>query len=116
MVNKCTCHERDSSQTCDYCKSQGLFGHMETDLELDCLHQRIAALEAELQPWRQMARQLEAIWKEGYFVVIDSYEPPVSVAVLVYDTEWDCHAETGGHSLPTAVNAAYEQVKGVGDE
>lgn len=27
--NVCTCHERDSSFTCDYCKSQGHYGHME---------------------------------------------------------------------------------------
>lgn len=25
----CECHERDSSYTCDYCKSQGEYGHME---------------------------------------------------------------------------------------
>lgn len=25
----CQCHERDSSYTCDYCKSQGRKGHME---------------------------------------------------------------------------------------
>lgn len=27
--NKCTCHERDSSYTCSYCKSQDCYGHME---------------------------------------------------------------------------------------
>ena len=35
----CTCHERDGSYTCDHCKSQGLYGHME----------KIAARKAE--PW-----------------------------------------------------------------
>ena len=25
----CKCHERDGSYTCDYCKSQGHYGHME---------------------------------------------------------------------------------------
>ena len=25
----CTCHERDGSYACDYCKSQGIRGHME---------------------------------------------------------------------------------------
>ena len=25
----CTCHERDSSVTCDFCKAQGYYGHME---------------------------------------------------------------------------------------
>jgi len=27
---ECTCHERDSSYTCDACKSEGFYGHMET--------------------------------------------------------------------------------------
>lgn len=26
----CTCHERDSSYACEFCKSNGVFGHMET--------------------------------------------------------------------------------------
>ena len=26
---KCRCHDRDGSYTCDYCKSQGFYGHME---------------------------------------------------------------------------------------
>ena len=25
----CTCHERDGSYSCDYCKSQGIRGHLE---------------------------------------------------------------------------------------
>lgn len=28
----CTCHERDSSYTCQSCKAEGLCGHMEDDL------------------------------------------------------------------------------------
>jgi hypothetical protein len=28
-MSKCTCHERDSSRTCSYCKTQGFYGHME---------------------------------------------------------------------------------------
>lgn len=28
-VQKCECHERDSSYVCDYCYSQGLRGHMQ---------------------------------------------------------------------------------------
>ena len=29
QVNKCTCHERDSSQVCEYCYSLGFRGHMQ---------------------------------------------------------------------------------------
>lgn len=28
--SNCTCHERDSSYTCDVCKAQGFYGHMES--------------------------------------------------------------------------------------
>lgn len=27
--DKCECHERDSSYTCDKCKKEGFYGHME---------------------------------------------------------------------------------------
>jgi len=30
MTPRCTCHERDSSYTCDVCKAEGYYGHMET--------------------------------------------------------------------------------------
>ena len=39
--NKCTCHERDSSYTCDACKEEGYFGHMETHLEKEWYEERI---------------------------------------------------------------------------
>ena len=29
ISNRCTCHERDSSFTCDVCKAEGTYGHME---------------------------------------------------------------------------------------
>ena len=28
-VNACSCHERDGSQVCEFCKSQGYRGHCE---------------------------------------------------------------------------------------
>jgi len=31
-AKKCTCHERDSSQTCPSCHDEGFFGHNEADL------------------------------------------------------------------------------------
>lgn len=34
-AEKCECHERDSSQTCSYCQSQGYFGHMQKEQEAD---------------------------------------------------------------------------------
>ena len=41
MTDKCTCHERDSSYTCDYCKRQGFFGHMESDAEIEYLNDKV---------------------------------------------------------------------------
>ena len=38
---KCECHERDSSYTCDACKEEGYFGHMETHLEQEWYDKRI---------------------------------------------------------------------------
>ena len=37
---KCECHERDGSYTCDYCKSQGYYGHMENKERSGILNRR----------------------------------------------------------------------------
>lgn len=42
MNDRCECHERDGSYTCDACKEEGYFGHMETHLEKEWYENRIA--------------------------------------------------------------------------
>ena len=45
MLMKCECHERDSSYACDYCHEQGIFGHVESHLEIDYLKDKLEILE-----------------------------------------------------------------------
>lgn len=88
---------------------------------------RIAALEAELAPWREMVRQVDELQAQEP----TSFEIHISWDKTEHDRCWvDVEREKGkgaesrwhtiadgeGPTLPAAVNAAYRRFKGVGDE
>ena len=89
----------------------------ELEIELLFCRAELDRAKAEIQPWRQMARQLEGLVEIGWRVRVDNH-----------DIGWTCLAEQAvgrvvwdravcyGTTLPAAVDAAYRQVKGGSDE
>lgn len=82
---------------------------------------RIAELEAELAPWREMGRQVDELRGDDFWISVvykELYEPEQG-----YQAVFRCvrGATRGDHigqamTIPAAVDAAYRRVKGVGDE
>lgn len=75
--------------------------HAKSHEEAAAWRRQYAELLTELAPWRQMARQLEALREAG-----------MELFLLVDGPNIERLHECG--DMPTAVAAAYEQVKGVG--
>ena len=74
------------------------------------LYERIAALEAELQPWREMARQLEALIEAGWIPIHWQWEYPGNW--IAFRDDEDRTVSGRGPTLPEAVAAAYARVVG----